>query len=100
MLFIIFGKRIQRLVSAGLACRRASRHMVEREVCLGQLDGLLRETLEDRGVNFTGNWKGTFYRIFDGRIRQRGAFDEELHFHLKLDVEKMLDLTGLSASLS
>ena len=56
-----------------------------------------REALEDRGVIFTGNWKGTFYGIVDGGLQQRGAFDEELHFHLKLDFEKMLGLTGLSA---
>jgi len=56
-----------------------------------------RDALEDRGVIFTGNWKGTFYGIVDGGIRQRGAFDEELHFHLKLDFERMLGLTGLSA---
>jgi porin len=59
--------------------------MVEREICLGQLDG------------HAGNWKGTFYGIVAGGIRQRGAFDEELHFHLKLDFEKMFGLTGLSA---
>lgn len=57
----------------------------------------LRDTLEEHGAVFTGNWKGTFYGIVDGGIRQRGAFDEELHFHLKADFEKMLGLTGLSA---
>ncbi|HEU4677934.1 MAG TPA: carbohydrate porin, partial [Terrimicrobiaceae bacterium] len=57
----------------------------------------VRDRLEDRGVAFTGNWKGTFYGIVAGGLEQRGAFDEELHFHLKLDFEKMLGLTGLSA---
>src|ERR1700704_4310901 len=57
----------------------------------------MREALEDRGVIVTGNWKGTFYGIVDGGVARRGAFDEELHFHLKLDFERMLGLRGLSA---
>ncbi len=57
----------------------------------------VRQSLEDRGVILTGNWKGTFYGIINGGIQERGTFDEELHFHLKLDFEKMLGLTGLSA---
>jgi porin len=56
-----------------------------------------RDTLEDHGVIFSGDWKGTFYGVVDGGKREQGSFDEELHFRLKLDFEKMAGLTGLSA---
>lgn len=58
----------------------------------------LRDTLEERGVVASGAWKGTFYGLTGGGIDSpRGAFDEEILLTLKLDFEKMLGLTGLSA---
>ena len=59
-----------------------------------------RTVLEDHGVTFGGNWKGTFYGIVDGGLKQQGAFDEELHFNVKVDFEKLAGLTGLSAFAS
>lgn len=56
----------------------------------------VRTTLEDRGIVFSGDWKGAFYGIVDGGLDQRGAFDEEINLKLKLDLEKMAGVTGLS----
>ncbi len=57
----------------------------------------LRDNLEEHGIVFSGSWKGTFYGIVDGGLQQRGAFDEEIRFGLKLDFEKLAGITGLSA---
>lgn len=59
-----------------------------------------RDTLEDHGVIFSADWKGTFYGVVDGGKRQQGSFDEELHFKLKLDLEKLAGIPGLSAYTS
>jgi porin len=56
-----------------------------------------RDTLEDHGVTFSSDWKGTFYGVVSGGKRQQGSFDEELHFRLKLDFEKLAGIPGLSA---
>ena len=56
-----------------------------------------RDTLEEHGVIFSADWKGTYYGVVNGGIRQQGSFDEELHFRLKLDFEKLAGITGLSA---
>jgi porin len=55
-----------------------------------------RTTLEDRGIYATGDWKGVFYGIVDGGLDQRGSFDEEINLKLKLDLEKLAGLGGLS----
>jgi porin len=59
-----------------------------------------RTTLEDHGVIFSADWKGTYYGVVNGGLRQQGSFDEELHFKLKVDFEKLAGLTGLSAYAS
>ncbi|MFV0337535.1 MAG: carbohydrate porin [Chthoniobacterales bacterium] len=56
-----------------------------------------RPTLEDHGIYINGTWRGTFYGIVDGGLSQRGTFDAELHFKLKLDFEELLGIPGLSA---
>ncbi|MDD5199074.1 MAG: carbohydrate porin [Terrimicrobiaceae bacterium] len=57
-----------------------------------------RDALEDHGITPYGSWKGTFYGITGGGIASpRGAFDEEITLGLKLDLEKMAGLPGLSA---
>lgn len=56
-----------------------------------------RTSLEDHGIIFSGSWKGTYGAVVDGGLQQRGAFDEELKFRLKLDFEKMAGIPGLSA---
>ena len=45
----------------------------------------MRPTLEDHGINFTGKWIGTFYGMAAGGLDKRGAFDQSLHFDLKVD---------------
>ena len=57
-----------------------------------------RPALEDYGIAFGGSWKSTFYGVVDGGLRQAGSFDEELHFNVKVDFEKLVGITGLSAS--
>ncbi|MFZ0711641.1 MAG: hypothetical protein WAM53_16505, partial [Terrimicrobiaceae bacterium] len=53
-----------------------------------------RPALEDRGINLTGKWVGTFYGVAAGGLDQRGAFDQSLNFDLKIDFAR---LTGWSA---
>jgi len=58
----------------------------------------LRNTLEDRGINFTGNWKGTFYGLTGGGLDSpHGAFDEEITLGLELDFGKLAGIEGLTA---
>lgn len=56
----------------------------------------IRTDLEDHGVILGGSWKANFYGIVDGGKKQRGAFDEQILFTVKLDLEKMVGITGLS----
>jgi len=56
-----------------------------------------RDTLEDHGIVFSGNWKGTYGAVVGGGVSRGGAFDEEIHLALKLDLEKLAGLPGLSA---
>lgn len=67
------------------------------KVATGEWLGV-RPALEDHGLSFGGSWKSTFYGVVDGGLRQAGSFDEELHFNVKLDFEKLAGITGLSAS--
>src|SRR5215217_6955396 len=60
----------------------------------------VRPTLEDHGVNLSGKWVGTFYGVVSGGEERRGAFDQSLHFDIKVDVAKLTGweaLEGLSA---
>jgi carbohydrate-selective porin OprB len=54
----------------------------------------VRPALEDHGISLTAKWIGTFYGVAAGGLEQRGAFDQSLHFDLKVDLAK---LTGLRA---
>jgi porin len=57
----------------------------------------VRTSLEDRGIEFYGNWKGTFYGLTSGgALSPRGAFDEELTLGLILDLGKLAGLDGLT----
>jgi len=56
-----------------------------------------RDTLEDHGIIFSGNWKGTYGAVVGGGVSRHGAFDEEIHLALKLDFEKLAGIPGLSA---
>ena len=110
----IHGKRAGLLASLR---RSAVRGIALAAVCAGSVGGLFaqssaetwwkgkyatgdwfgaRTTLEDHGVVFAGDWKGFFYGVVDGGLKQQGAFDEEINLKLKLDMEKMLGITGLS----
>ena len=55
-----------------------------------------RTTLEDKGVILGGSWKANYFGVVDGGNRQAGAFDEQILFSAKLDMEKMLGISGLS----
>lgn len=56
-----------------------------------------RPALEDRGIAFCGNWKGTFYGLTSGGVHSpRGAFDEELTLGLTLDLGKLAGIEGLT----
>lgn len=58
----------------------------------------LRDSLDDRGIEFSGNWKGSFYGITSGGVHSpRGAFDEELTLGLTLDFGKLAGIEGLTA---
>lgn len=60
---------------------------------LGDLMGV-RPTLEEHGVELSGKWLGTYYGVVAGGLSQHGAFDQSLHFDLKVDFAK---LTGVEA---
>lgn len=55
-----------------------------------------RTSLEDRGIILGGSWKANYFGVVSGGLRQAGAFDEQILFSAKLDMEKMLGITGLS----
>ena len=55
-----------------------------------------RHTLEDHGILFSGGWKANYFGVVNGGLRQAGAFDEQILFSVKLDMEKMLGIPGLS----
>ena len=59
----------------------------------------LRDSLEDRGIDFKVNWRANFLAIVDGGLEQRGGFDQELNFDANVDVAKLTRadvLEGLS----
>ncbi len=49
----------------------------------------LRDSLEDRGIDFKVNWRANFLAIVDGGLEQRGGFDQELNFDAHVDVAKL-----------
>jgi porin len=55
-----------------------------------------RTSLEDKGIILGGSWKANYFGVVDGGNRQAGAFDEQILFSAKLDMEKMLGIPGLS----
>ncbi len=58
----------------------------------------LRPTLEDRGIDIHGYWKGTFYGLTSGGVDSpRGAFDEEIRLGVTLDFGKLAGIEGLTA---
>ncbi|MDD5199957.1 MAG: carbohydrate porin [Terrimicrobiaceae bacterium] len=58
----------------------------------------LRESLESRGIDIYGSWKGTFYGLTGGGLDSpHGAFDEELTLGLTLDLGKLAGIDGLTA---
>lgn len=59
-----------------------------------------RTTLEDRGIQIGGFWKGYLYLVSGGGLtngRTRSTFDEELKFQVALDFEKLMGVSGLTA---
>lgn len=56
----------------------------------------VRTSLEDKGIVLGGSWKANYFGVVDGGRRQAGAFDEQILFTAKLDLEKMLGVPGLS----
>lgn len=59
-----------------------------------------RDTLEERGINIGGFWKGYWYLVSGGGLtngRARSTFDEELKFQVSLDFEKLFGIPGLTA---
>ena len=59
----------------------------------GDLFGV-RTTLEDRGLDFSGHWGGTFASVVAGGLQKRGTFVEQVRFELDVDFAK---LTGWEA---
>jgi porin len=57
----------------------------------------VRDSLEDRGIDVHGYWKGTFYGLTDGGLDSpRGAFDEEIRIGITLDFGKLVGIDGLT----
>mgnify|MGYP001197131273 FL=1 len=56
-----------------------------------------RPRLEDQGIEFHGNWKSSFYGIVSGgALSPRGAFDEEIHLGLTVDMGRLAGIGGLT----
>ena len=55
---------------------------------------VVRPTLEDRGLAFSGHWGGIYAGVIDGGVQRRGAFVEQVRFELEVDFAK---LTGWEA---
>lgn len=49
----------------------------------------LRPELKDHGIDISGKWIGTFYGVAAGGLQRHGAFDESLHFDLKVDFARL-----------
>lgn len=61
----------------------------------------VRTTLEERGIEPFGGWKGVFYGITGGGgSKARGTFAEQVQFGLVLDFGKLAGIEGLSAKAS
>ncbi len=57
-----------------------------------------RDSLEERGIDVHGYWKGTFYGLTGGGLDSpRGAFDEEIRLGITLDFGKLAGIEGLTA---
>lgn len=55
----------------------------------------IRPELKDHGIDLSGKWIGTFYGVVAGGRERRGAFDQSLHFDLKVDFAKLTGWDGL-----
>lgn len=61
----------------------------------------LRPELKDHGIDLTGKWISTVYGVVAGGLEQHGAFDQSLHFDLKVDFARLTGweaLEGLTAN--
>jgi carbohydrate-selective porin OprB len=56
----------------------------------------VRPELKDHGIDLSGKWIGTFYGVVSGGRERHGAFDQSLHFDLKLDFAKLTGWEGLA----
>lgn len=74
----------------------------EGEKASGEWFGL-RPELQDRGIDLTGKWLGTVYGVVAGGLERHGAFDQSLHFDLKVDFSRLTGwevIEGLTANAS
>ena len=55
----------------------------------------VRDSLQDRGVNFRADWRANFLAIVDGGLEQRGGFDQEIRFELTVDAAKLTKIDNL-----
>ena len=59
-----------------------------------------RDALGARGLTFDGRWRGLYCGVVASENGSRGFFDQEIHFGLRWDLDKLLGapaLAGLSA---
>ncbi len=61
----------------------------------------LRPELKDHGIDISGKWISTVYGVAAGGLERHGAFDQSLHFDLKVDFARLTGweiLEGLTAN--
>lgn len=91
LLFAIFASLRAQSLPESLAHWKNGKHAT------GEWLGL-RPTLEARGIEFTGYWKGSFYGLTGGgKDSPRGAFDEEISLGLTIDFGRLAGIEGLTA---
>ena len=55
----------------------------------------MRDTLEDYGLTFSGNYQGGFYGVVDSQRGSRGFYDMQINFGAELNLGKALNIHEL-----
>ncbi|HVE15950.1 MAG TPA: carbohydrate porin [Chthoniobacterales bacterium] len=56
----------------------------------------VRDTLEDHGLTFSGNYQGVFYGVVDSQRGSRGFYDMQINFGAELNLGKALNVEELN----
>lgn len=57
-----------------------------------------RDTLEDRGLKFSGSYQGAFFGVLASQGGSRGFWDQQINFGSELNFGKLLDIEALEGT--